>query len=214
MAIVLDDAYHLRSKLIKPSIIVFDAFGTLVKIGERRSPYRRLMRWMRDSGRKPIHTDAAVIMSNTGDFSQIAALFGMTIPDDLLVTLNSELSYELQSITLFDDTISTLQQLKIAGFRLALCSNLAMPYGSAVLSLLPPLDAYAWSYEIGAIKPDAQIYQSLINQLNCLPENILFIGDTPLADVQGPLAFGMQAKLIDRKGGQSLAEVLGEFIST
>ena len=29
---------------ISPSVIIFDVFGTLVKIGERRSPYRKLMR--------------------------------------------------------------------------------------------------------------------------------------------------------------------------
>lgn len=29
---------------IEPSVIAFDVFGTLVKIGDRHSPYRKLMK--------------------------------------------------------------------------------------------------------------------------------------------------------------------------
>lgn len=161
------------ASLKQPTIIVFDVFGTLVKIGERRSPYRKLMRWMKDNGRKPQADDAAMIMSNTGTFTDIASLFGMSIPNDLLEELNNDLSFELQSIVLYEDTLKTLENLKQNGFRVGLCSNLAMPYG-AVSSLLPPLDVYAWSYEVGAIKPDPKIYQSLIDQLQCQPKDVLF----------------------------------------
>lgn len=60
---------------------------------------------------------------------------------------------------------------------MALCSNLAMPYGKIVSSLLPPLDAYAWSYyEVAAIKPESKIYQSLIEQLGCQSSEVLFTG--------------------------------------
>ena len=76
--------------------------------------------------------------------------------------------------------------------------------------MLPRLDAYAWSYEVGAIKPDPRIYQHLIDQLGCTAEEVLFIGDTPLADIQGPSNFGMSARLINRKDGQMLNEVLPE----
>lgn len=88
-----------------------------------------------------------------------------------------------------------------------------MPYGKAVSSLLPPLDAYAWSYEVGAIKPEPQIYQYLIDRLGCQTKDVLFIGDTPLADFNGPKAFGMSARLIDRKNGQNFADVLRDILS-
>ena len=97
--------------------------------------------------------------------------------------------------------------IKKLGFRLALCSNLAMLYGKVVYSLLPTLDAYTWSYEFGAIKPDSQIYQHLIDKLGCHAKDVLFIGDTPLADFSGPNEFGMSERLIERKNGQKLVEV-------
>ena len=67
-------------------------------------------------------------------------------------------------------------------------------------------------YEVGAIKPESQIYQYLIDKLQCHAKDILFIGDTLLADYSGPTEFGMSARLIDRKSGQKLADVLADII--
>lgn len=192
-----------------PSVIIFDVFGTLVKIGERRSPYRKLMRYLKQAGRTPQADDAATIMSvDLHDFESMSALFGQHIPQQLLQELNQDLAQEIKSIALYEDTLPTLQHLQHAGFRVGLCSNLAAPYGAPVSALLPPLDVYAWSYAVGAIKPDGRIYQYLLDQLSCNAEDILFIGDTLLADVEGPTAFGMSVKLIDRHQGQTLWEVL------
>ena len=105
-----------------------------------------------------------------------------------------------------------LEKLKQSGFRLALCSNLAKPYGEAVFSILPDLEAYAWSYEVGSIKPEPEIYQYLIDQLNCHPKEVLFIGDTPLADVTGPMAFGMSARLIHQKKKKKISDILADLL--
>ena len=202
----------IKAGHIEPSVIIFDVFGTLVKIGERRSPYRKLIKWLKENGRQPKPDDAKFIMSQNLSFTELVKLLGINIPDQLLQELEHDLSEELQSIVLYGDTLSTLEELKKLGFRLALCSNLAMPYGKVVSSLLPNIDAYAWSYEVGAIKPESQIYQYLIDQLECRAKDVLFIGDTPLADYSGPNEFGMSARLIDRKNGQKLADVLNDIL--
>ena len=43
-------------------------------------------------------------------------------------------------------------------------------------------------------------------------KDVLFIGDTPLADYSGPNEFGMSACLIDHKNGQKLVDVLADII--
>ena len=170
------------------------------------------MKWLKENGRQPKPDDAKFIMSQNLSFTELVKLLGINIPDQLLQELEHDLNDELQSIVLYEDTLSTLEELKKLGFRLALCSNLAMPYGKVVSSFLPSLDAYAWSYEVGAIKPESQIYQYLIDKLQCHAKDILFIGDTLLADYSGPTEFGMSARLIDRKSGQKLADVLADII--
>ena len=202
----------IKAGHIEPSVIIFDVFGTLVKIEERRSPYRKLMKWLKENGRQPKPDDAKFIMSHNLNLAELAKRLAVNIPDQFLQELEHDLDEELRSIRLYEDTLSTLEELHKLGIKLALCSNLAMPYEEIVSSLLPPLDAYAWSYEVTAIKPEPKIYQSLIDQLDCQASEVLFIGDTALADFTGPTTFGMSARLINRNNDQTLAEVLNDIL--
>lgn len=196
-----------------PKVIVFDAFGTLVKIGTSRSPYRKLMKWLKDNGRKPSTKDANIIMSNPVDIAQLALLFGEKIPTQLLHEINDDLLFELSTIELYKDTTSTLQILKEQGFKIALCSNLAMPYGEQLKKLLPNVfDALFLSYEIGAIKPEENIYEVIKTYFSCEMSEILFIGDHPVLDVEKPISLGMDARLIQRHNKQSLSNVIGDLI--
>ena len=190
--------------------ICFDVFGTLLEITERRSPYRQFMTWMQSIGRQSRPDDVARIMSLSGGLEAIAGSFGVEPPAELLALWNEELLVELASIRPFPDTLPALRKVQIAGYRIGVCSNLAFPYADVVRKLLPPMDAYAMSCELGVVKPSRAIYQALIDQLGCNANNVLFIGDTPIADVEGPLAFGMEARLINRKEGQTLGDVLNK----
>lgn len=196
----------------KPRVIAFDVFGTLLHIKDRKKPYKKLLQWLNAHGRVPQPDDAALIMSNNLDFKQMMTLFESEVPSQVVAQLQSVLELELQSITLYEDTLCTIEKLKALGYKLAVCSNLATPYGKVAAALLPTFDAYAWSYEVGAIKPDAKIYQHILDQLACQADEVLFIGDTLLADLQGPTAFGMSARLIHRKHGQKFADILQDLL--
>ena len=193
---------------MKQRAIVFDAFGTLVEIGQRLSPYRNLMSWMRQHGRRAMPNDAAVIMSSPLDLAGIADAFNMVPPPASLAQWERDLHIELDTIKLYPDSLPMIETLRRHGFRIGLCSNLAGPYGGQIRALLPNLNAYALSYEVGAVKPDPAIYAYLLDQLQCAAGDVIFVGDTPSADVDGPIAFGMSARLINRKAGQTLADVL------
>ena len=64
------------------------------------------------------------------------------------------------------------------------------------------------SYEVGAAKPDPAIYRAACDALGSRPRDVLFIGDSKRCDLHGPQAFGMQARWLDRKGGQTLPDCL------
>lgn len=65
-------------------------------------------------------------------------------------------TFETESIRLFPETEALLLALKKLNVRIGLCSNLASPYEPPGDALLPfRLYAYAWSFEVGAVKPDA-----------------------------------------------------------
>ena len=95
--------------------------------------------------------------------------------------------------------IETLwENLRAAGYKLAVCSNLALSYGPPLIGTLPSKsDALIMSYDTGHIKPEPQIYQRVCDALSLPASAILFTGDTKSADVDGPIAFGMAAEFID-----------------
>lgn len=196
-----------------PKVIVFDAFGTLVKIGDSRSPYRKLMRWLKASGRKPTEQDAKIIMSYPVDIAQLARQFGAELPEQLLKEINHDLQLELSTIELYEDTVLTLQILKESGYKIALCSNLAKSYGEKLRKLLPDFfDAVVFSYEVGTIKPEHQIYEVIQAHFGCEFSEMLFIGDHPILDVETPLSLGMSARLIERHKNQKLLDIIGDLI--
>ncbi|QOW46596.1 MULTISPECIES: HAD family hydrolase [Acinetobacter] len=193
-------------------VIAFDVFGTLARIKQKISPYKKFIQWLHRQGHTSQISDAVTVMSINGDFQDIATHLGYQIPPAFLDELNTELQTELAQIELFADTLPTLNQLKENGYKIVLCSNSATPYGIHIRSLITEIDIYAWSYEVHACKPDPNIYQFIVDQLHCTAKEVLFVGDTPLADIQGPTAFGMSAKLIDRKNGQTLHDVLNDYL--
>ena len=96
--------------------------------------------------------------------------------------------------TTLTNNVPVLRALQRQGLQLGLCSNLAKPYAPPVLSLLPfELDAYAWSFEVGAVKPYHRIYSTVWQSLALSPGEVLMVGDTYEADCLGPRRVGMHA---------------------
>lgn len=197
-----------------PKVIIFDAFGTLVKIKSGRSPYRKLMIWLKENGRKPHASDAKFIMSNNVNIQQLSALFGYPIPPiQLLNEIQDDFQEELKTIELYEDTLSTLKNLKTCDYKIALCSNLASPYGEQLKRLIPDLfDFIVFSYEVTLIKPEQQIYEMIQTHFNCDMAEMLFIGDHPILDVEKPISLGMSARLIQRHNEQHLSDIIGDLI--
>ena len=119
-----------------------------------------------------------------------------------------ELDEELAGLQLSDEVPTVIIKVRAAGLQLAVCSNLAFEYGGAARQLLPDFDAHILSFEVGAAKPDHRIYAATCRMLHCAPREVVFIGDSKRCDVHGPQGFGMQARWLDRSGGESLLDAL------
>lgn len=195
--------------------VVFDVYGTLAEIRDRRSPFKQLLRYAQEQGRQPQPDDGALIMSYPGGLAEAAHRLGILPPLEVQTMLEAELAAELASIRLFDDVNATLADLKKRGFKLALCSNLAEPYAAPILALLDTtLDCYAWSFEVGTIKPDPKIYSYVLRHLGRSAEDVLFVGDSAEADLAGPTQIGMQTWLIDQDKPTSLQKVVNTLINS
>lgn len=183
------------------SCVTFDLFGTLIKFGVQRHPFRQLLKWARENGRQVRPDDARTVMTINGGIEAISYGLGVSPPNELVRNLERQLDDELSSLTLFDDVIPTLKQLLAGGIDIGICSNLAQPYSAVIDNLLAGFDLKKFlSYELGAIKPEVQVYESILSHFNCAAEQCLFIGDTLEADYAGPIAVGMKALHLNRSG--------------
>lgn len=186
--------------------VCFDAFGTLVKSNEHQShPYRRLIPYFENRS-----VARRQIMTANESIRELALKFGQP---ELGEALDLELLSGLKNLQLFDDVQSAISTLKSKGFKIAICSNLAQAYGDTVKALLPNLDAYVFSYEIGSIKPDIKIYMKVVESLKIQAEEILFIGDSLNCDVYGPQKIGMTSIHLNRKSSMNLKQVLSEMVT-
>ncbi|MFK5732987.1 HAD family hydrolase [Pseudomonas urmiensis] len=203
-----------------PSAVIFDLFGTLLEIRNRQSPYRRLLRLGSQQGRVASPGDIRWIMTNVCGLQEAADFFGIKLSSAQLTNLQRSLDVEIQSITPFEDALPAIELLRNRGVRIGVCSNLGGPYCPAVRNLLPGLDGYALSAEVGLMKPDATMYQHICTQLDAVPRRdpglngsqVMMIGDSRRCDAEGPRAAGLEGYHLDRSGAGRFSNLL-EFVA-
>lgn len=130
-------------------VVMFDAFGTLLKIQNGVHPYRQILQKGREQGRRPQPDDAHILMTRSLGLAEAADHFEIKVSAKELQNIQAQLDEELAGIQAFPDAIEAVHLLKEAGIRVVVCSNLAKPYGAAARRLFPQMDAYGFSYELG-----------------------------------------------------------------
>jgi HAD superfamily hydrolase (TIGR01549 family) len=197
------------------SAVVFDAFGTVVRIGQRTNPYIALIREGRRQGVLISLGSASLAMTTNLSFDELASRLGIELSSSKREELNRALERELSSIERYPDAVEAVSRLQNTGVKVGICSNLAAPYGPVVKSLFPQMDGYAFSYQLGVMKPDPTIYQSICNQMNVESGHlfrdgvgrVLMIGDSPRCDRDGPRATGILGYRLDRSGNGEIHQL-------
>ena len=97
---------------------------------------------------------------------------------------------------------AVLAELRARGLRIVICSNWAWDLREAVAEsgLTDAVDAMVSSAWVGARKPHPHIFAATLEIADARAEDILFVGDTWNADVEGPVAAGFQTLYLQREG--------------
>ncbi len=100
----------------------------------------------------------------------------------------------------------TLAALRERGYTLGLVSNVATPAHLCVeelqrLRFAPYFDVLVFSSDVGYRKPNKRMYERALATTrhtagDIQPQQVLFVGDTPDADVDGPQKFGFRTVLL------------------
>ncbi len=102
----------------------------------------------------------------------------------------------------YDEVPGVLAQLRADGLKLVVCSNWDWDLAEAVeeSGLTDAVDLLVSSAWVGVRKPNPRIYSHTLAKAGLEPEDVLFVGDTWGADVEGPLAAGMTPMYLRREG--------------
>jgi HAD superfamily hydrolase (TIGR01549 family) len=107
---------------------------------------------------------------------------------------------DVRNYRVYDDTLPCLDALAAGGVPVGLVSNFDR-------WLVDVLDACGIGARFGCIvlssqegceKPDSRLFTIAAGRLGLPPRELLYVGDSPRADVGGALGAGMHAALIDR----------------
>ncbi|MEM9580678.1 MAG: HAD-IA family hydrolase [Pseudomonadota bacterium] len=175
--------------------VCFDAFGTLVEITDKQQAFRPLFKALTlDKRRELKHR----LMREDRPFTDWPEALGVEVdPYVLLDVLNRQLG-EMLSVEMRPGMADIWTNLRAEGLRLAVCSNLASDYVQTLQARLPdPPDVEVLSCKVGAIKPEPEIYTMVLDSLCVAPDRVLFVGNTPRTDIEGPRAAGMKAIHVD-----------------
>jgi len=195
------------------SAVLFDLFDTLCRIdeeayqeGKRREAdalglaHEPFMRAWVASGDEAQVGRLADIPARVRHVN--AVLGGREPSADILDRVTSiELATLRAATTLHPDARPVLEDLRARpGLGLALVSNASSAAEGLFghLGLAPYFDAAAWSFRVGAAKPEAAIYLDACRALGIAPGGCLFVGDGNSRELDGARALGMTAVRIER----------------
>ncbi|MGK7655093.1 HAD family hydrolase [Roseovarius sp. B08] len=175
--------------------VCFDAFGTLVEITDKRLAFRPLFKALPPEKRRALKLR---LMREDRPFTDWPEALGAEVDPMTLLEVMERMMIETGSIALRPGMAGIWARLRGEGLSLALCSNLASDYVTALRSALPdPPDVEVLFCKVRAIKPEPAIYAAMLDGLQVDPGKVLLIGDNPRADIEGPRAEGMKAMHID-----------------
>lgn len=100
--------------------------------------------------------------------------------------------------TPYPDTARVLAALKLQGVKTAVVSNIAFDIrpAFAALGAFDDVDEYVLSFEVGAVKPNPEIFRAAVQRLGVDPADVLMVGDSEEAD-GGAREIGCAFALVD-----------------
>jgi putative hydrolase of the HAD superfamily len=105
-----------------------------------------------------------------------------------------------ENFELYEDVLPVLASLRRRGLRLGLVSNTGRDLVAFVAHHRIGVDVAIGSRAHGYTKPAPTIFRAALDTLQVAPERTVMVGDSLEDDIEGALALGMAAILLDRDG--------------
>lgn len=112
----------------------------------------------------------------------------------------------VEGVVAREDCIETLEGLCDRGLSLSVVSNIDDDYLEPILrnlELVPLFSHISSSEEARSCKPHSRIYHYAMEKASVVPQEVLFVGDSPQHDIRGAREVGMLSALIEESPSES-----------
>lgn len=200
----------MKPPIPRPAALCLDLFHTLVVArpgGAFGPPTWQALGLDQDAWQHAFYTDACGRLSGRvrDPFASLRAVVDQidpAVPDEHVRAAAEQRCRRLAHALLEPDegVVPALAALRDADVRLALVSNAAYDeIGAWPESPLAPLfDTVVFSCEVGAVKPDREIYELALARLGHAPHAALFAGDGGSDELRGARRAGLSPVLVTR----------------
>jgi 2-haloalkanoic acid dehalogenase type II len=114
---------------------------------------------------------------------------------------------ELERVRLYEDVVPTVNALKSQGIKTAVLTTVPSWLFKQVLEDNDVrIDFICTAKEAKAVKPNPQIYRTVLERLDVKPNEALMVGDTPEIDIIPPKKLGMKTALLCRTEKKTVQE--------
>jgi HAD superfamily hydrolase (TIGR01549 family) len=104
-----------------------------------------------------------------------------------------------ENFDLYEDVLPVLEELRRHRLKIGLVSNTGRDLDEFLAHHTLSVDAALGSRTHGWTKPHPSIFQAVLERLGVEPEEAAMVGDSPEDDIEGALALGIRAFLLDRE---------------
>lgn len=173
--------------------IILDGYGTLVQITRQCYPYRNI----ENMDRMSRHSFYGYVLTRDLTHEQVLAAY--QVPEALAQRSIVKMNKELASVQPYPEALDFLRQLDEHGIAWRILSNLATPYCKALTDALGITDDRCFfSCREGMLKPHPDFFNLAARSLGLPANEILMVGDSKRADVEGAHYAGMHALHLQR----------------
>jgi putative hydrolase of the HAD superfamily len=125
----------------------------------------------------------------------VAAHAGRTFDDDLIARM---IEREVEFWSRYDSRVfAWIDDLRASGVKTGILSNLPRPLGERLREtdgFLDHFDHVTFSYELGIVKPQREIYEDAVHGVGVAPDEALFLDDRS-ENIEGAREAGLLAEL-------------------
>lgn len=192
---------------MKYKYIIFDLFGTLISDEEVIKKGNKLRESLSESEYESFVQHWKDLHRNNYSQKQFLNRVKQSLKLNDKTIKNIEKRISLTNIKPYKDTFSSLLLLINKGYILILLTN-SPPIARKIFNKEKTLKSMFyktyWSFIIGYLKPEKEIFKYVIDDLKCSKNEVVVIGDSYEKDYLGAQNAGLDVMLIDRQNKYKL----------